>query len=114
MKPHFPSIQALALAAGCATASAQISPPPQTGRNGEHIIYLSNASMNYAVSDFGWSDAWMMPPQPVLTLQMDVLCGDDAPNLHYKINGVQMAGNGWITPTLDAGALTASYDTHSP
>jgi len=83
------------------------------------IIPLSNGSATYCVSDYGWSDAWFVGTSPVgYNRRIDVLSGDDAPNLHFGIRGgappAAVSGFGWISPILDGGVLAPSLLTGSP
>lgn len=83
------------------------------------IIPLSNGVATYCVSDYGWSDAWFVGSVPVrYDPRLDVLSGDDAPNLHFGIRGgapsAVASGFGWISPVIDGGTLTASHLTGSP
>lgn len=82
------------------------------------IIPLRNAVATYCVSDYGWSDAWFVGSVPArYDARVDVLSGDDAPNLHFGIRGgapsAVASGSGWISPVLDGGTLTASHATGS-
>jgi len=101
-----------------ATSAFGTAPPAPTSGfpAGEHVIFLSSPNMNYLVSDFGWSDSWLTPPQLVYpTSSVDVLTGDDAANIHYTINGQQMpaVGHGWLTHTIDGGTGDPSTNTGS-
>jgi hypothetical protein len=89
-------------------------PPCTAGIAGENIIPIHTPDMTYCVSDYGWSDTWLIPASTVYDPAMDALSGDDAANLHFNIGGVPSAGNGWLSPGLDAGALMVSYATGSP
>ncbi|MCG8403681.1 MAG: PEP-CTERM sorting domain-containing protein [Phycisphaerales bacterium] len=107
----------LSVIVGLALPRASVGEPvaPCTaGLAGETIIPLTNEFMNYCVSDFGWSDAWLIPARETYSRAVDVLSGDDAANFQYKKNGIPSAGKGWLTPGLDAGALSPRYHTGSP
>ena len=83
------------------------------------IIPLRNGAAAYCVSDYGWSDAWFVGAAPATYVRrLDVLSGDDAPNLHFGIRGgapsAVASGFGWISPVIDGGTLTASHLTGSP
>ncbi len=84
-----------------------------------NIIPLTNGSSTYCVSDYGWSDAWFVASAPVrFDPRLDVLSGDDAPNLHFGIRGGDpwpvVSGFGWISPVIDGGALEPVHLTGSP
>lgn len=106
-----------------ATAGAVATPPctsPPVGGPAAAmtIIPLSNGSASYCVSDFGWSDAWFVGSSPpIYDPRLDVLSGDDAPNLHFGVNGsnrITTSGLGWISPVIDGGTLSATHATLSP
>lgn len=83
------------------------------------IIPLRNGVATYCVSDFGWSDAWFVGSAPArYDPRLDVLSGDDAPNLHFGIRGgapSPVASTfGWISPVMDGGFLTPIRLTGSP
>ena len=107
-----PSLVALA-ALAVASSAFGLAPTPATV-TGEHLVYLSTPNMDYQVSDYGWSDAWLVPASNSYSAAHDVLSGDDAANLHYTIGGVAKGGNGWLTHTLDDGTLQSSHSTGSP
>ena len=98
-----------------ASNAAAVATPPCTPAGafaGMDIIPLSNGSATYCVSDYGWSDAWFVGTSPVAyNRRIDVLSGDDAPNLHFGIKGGEapgaVSGFGWISPILDGGGLGA-------
>ena len=84
-----------------------------------NIIPLTNGSSTYCVSDYGWSDAWFVGSAPVrFDPRLDVLSGDDAPNLHFGIRGGDpwpvVSGFGWISPVIDGGELEPVHETGSP
>lgn len=105
---------AILLAATPAFGQVGVVPPCTPGLAGESVIPIHTPNMTYCVSDYGWSDAWLIPDSMVYDPIQDALSGDDAANLHFNIDGVPAAGNGWLTPGLDAGALAVSYATGSP
>jgi hypothetical protein len=82
------------------------------------IIPLSNGAATYCVSDYGWTDTWFVGSSPpVYDPTIDVLSGDDAPNLHFGIDGsdrIATSGLGWISPIMDAGTLSPTHATGSP
>lgn len=83
------------------------------------IVALSNGAATYCVSDHGWSDAWFVGSAPVrYDPRLDVLSGDDAPNLHFGIRGrvpwPEASGFGWISPIMDGGFLEPVRVTGSP
>lgn len=105
------------------TAGAVATPPctaPVAGLPGAgmDIIPLANGIASYCVSDYGWSDTWFIGSSPAIyDPRFDVLSGDDAPNLHYGIDGsnrMATSGFGWISPIMDNGTLTPSFATGSP
>jgi hypothetical protein len=58
-----------------------------------------------------------MPAPAVYDAFFDVLSGDDAPNLHFGIDGsdrIATSGLGWISPIIDAGTLSPTHPTGSP
>ena len=84
-----------------------------------NIIPLTNDSSTYCVSDYGWSDAWFVASEPVrFDPRLDVLSGDDAPNLHFGIRDDDpwpvVSGFGWISPVIDGGELEPVHVTGSP
>ena len=92
---------------------------PCTDALGLDIIPLSNGSATYCVSDYGWSDAWFVGSAPSkYDPRLDVLSGDDAPNLHFGILGgpspPAASGFGWLSPIMDGGSLSALFLTGSP
>lgn len=83
------------------------------------IVALSNGMATYCVSDHGWSDAWFVGAAPtVYDPRLDVLSGDDAPNLHFGVRGGApwpvASGLGWISPVMDGGELSPVTPTGSP
>ena len=93
--------------------------PPCTAVGTMDIIPLANAHAAYCVSDYGWSDTWFVGSAPATyDPRLDVLSGDDSPNLHFGISGGApspvASGFGWISPTMDGGTLTPSLATGSP
>ena len=99
--------------------AAAVAMPPCTPAGVLDIIPLSNGSATYCVSDYGWSDAWFVGTSPgVYDPRLDVLSGDDAPNLHFGIkDGLApgaASGFGWISPIMDGGALSPALLTFSP
>ena len=83
------------------------------------IIPLTNGSSTYCLSDYGWSDTWFVASAPVRhDPRLDVLSGDDAPNLHFGIRGgapsTVLSGFGWLSPVIDAGMLESVHLTGSP
>jgi hypothetical protein len=79
-------------------------PPCTAGAAGENIIPVLSGMTTYCVSDFGWSDTWLMGSPTAYNQGLDLFSGDDAFNLYYNspTNGVG-AGAGWLSPSLDAG-----------
>ncbi|MBL0928252.1 MAG: hypothetical protein IBJ11_11475 [Phycisphaerales bacterium] len=101
-------------AAALAQGGPGVVAPATPGLAGENIIPIHTGTMAYCVSDFGWSDTWLIPDMMVYDPARDALSGDDAVNLRFSVGGVVASGNGWLTPSMDAGALHASYATGSP
>lgn len=64
----------------------------------------SLGKMTYCVSDAGWSDSWFQGTPTNYNGSIDILSGDDAPNLRWT-SGPNNAGNGWMTPAFDQGTL---------
>lgn len=87
------------------------------------VLAVNNALGAYCVSDFGWSNTWYSvgngthPIPSVYDQELDLFSGDDAVNLSFGILGetgtIPVTGKGWLTPTLDAGALFPFYNTDS-
>lgn len=82
------------------------------------ITPISNGFSTYCVSDYGWSDAWFVASSPpVYSAPLDVLSGDDAPNLHFGIRGGDpweaVTGFGWLSPVMDGGFLSPVRATGS-
>ena len=109
----------LSLLAFASTAFGTAPPVPSPSLfNGQHVIFLSSPNMDYAVSDYGWSDTWLVPPQTSYPASShDLLTGDDAANIHYTGMPVDTTpGNttkGWLTPLLDDGTADPSVPTGS-
>jgi hypothetical protein len=87
------------------------------------VLAVNNEFGAYCVSDFGWSNTWYSvgdgthPIPSVYDQELDLFSGDDAVNLSFGISdesgSIPVTGKGWLTPTLDAGALFPFYDTDS-
>lgn len=89
------------------------------------VLAVNNALGAYCVSDYGWSNTWYStgvnntnPIPSSYDQALDLFSGDDAVNLRFGIQeGTEVptivSGNGWLTPTLDAGALFPFYPTGS-
>ena len=83
--------------------------PCSSGAVGENIIPVRNGLTTYCVSDYGWSDTWLLDSPLAYNANFDMLSGDDAFNLHYTTPpSGQGAGLGWLSPSLDAGTLSAT------
>lgn len=81
----------------------------------ENVFPVRNNTIAYCVSDYGWSDTMFSAPIPdFYDPSGDLLSGDNAYNLRYSISGVVVSGNGWLTPGMDAGHFSPSYQTGSP
>jgi len=100
------------VALGIAPRAFGLAPSPDVV-TGQHFVYLSTPNMDYEVSDYGWSDSWLVPATGTYSAATDVLSGDDAANLHYSIGGVAKGGNGWLTTLLDNGTLNPTHATGS-
>lgn len=99
------------------SSAEAVGVPPCTDAGTMSIIPLTHAGATYCVSDYGWSDAWFVGSAPVIyDPRLDVLSGDDAPNLHFGILGgpPDVSGFGWISPIMDGGTLMPSLPTGSP
>ena len=101
--------------------SAQVARavPPCSDVLGMTVIPLTNGLATYCVSDYGWSDTWFVGGAPAIyDPRLDVLSGDDGPNLHFGILGGEPSpfpsGTGWLSPIMDVGTLTPSWPTASP
>lgn len=125
MKHPLRSIRAalwLACSVGAAgQVQAQVAAPctPVPAFPAINIVPISNGLATYCVSDYGWSDAWFVGSAPVVyDPRLDVLSGDDAPNLHFGIRGgarwEEASGFGWISPVMDGGFLEPIRPTGSP
>src|SRR5215831_12063903 len=94
-----------------ATSVDAQTPPCNAGIHtalGETVIPLSNGQITYCISDFGWSDTWLLGTPATYNLALDLLSGDDAFNLKYNTPaGLLGPGTGWLSPSLDAGTLSA-------
>lgn len=88
------------------------------------VLAVNNSRGAYCVSDYGWSNTWYTtgsdgtkPIPSVYTEEFDLFSGDDAVNLSFStLEGTlstPVTGSGWLTPTLDAGALFPFYPTGS-
>lgn len=103
---------AAAMAVPVVHAQGVVAPPctPVPLRPDINIVPISNGLATYCVSDHGWSDAWFIGSAPVrYDPRLDVLSGDDAPNLHFGIRGglpwEVASGFGWVSPIMDGGFL---------
>ena len=83
--------------------------PCSAGAVGENVLPVTNGITTYCVSDYGWSDTWLVGSPSTYHQYVDMLSGDDALNLLYNTpaNGVG-SGLGWLSPSLDAGTLSAT------
>jgi PEP-CTERM motif len=90
------------------------------------VLAVNNSRGAYCVTDFGWSNTWYSvgadgthPLPSTYDQELDLFSGDDAVNLGFSIfagseGPVRVTEKGWLTPTLDAGALFPFYNTGSP
>src|SRR6185312_4907523 len=101
-------ITALAVTLASIHAHAAAVQPCTPGAANENIIGVSNGVTTYCVSDFGWSDTWLLGTPRTYSQTVDLLSGDDAFNLYYNAPpGGTGAGSGWLSPSLDQGTLKA-------
>src|SRR2546423_1642297 len=76
--------------------------PCSSGSGTETVRPVKNSVMTYCVSDFGWSDTWFFSGSiTTYTQSLDVLSGDDAPNLHYTGGTHGNDAGGWLSPSID-------------
>ena len=90
------------------------------------VLAVNNSRGAYCVTDFGWSNTWYSvgadgthPLPSTYDQELDLFSGDDAVNLGFSISAgsegpIRVTAKGWLTPTLDAGALFPFYITGSP
>lgn len=73
----------------------------------EGVLAISSSTTTYCVSDYGWTDTWLVGsgPQNQYLDSLDVFSGDAAAFVHYRANGGAGAGNGFLTPSLDQGSF---------
>src|SRR3982751_5241246 len=68
------------------------------------ILPVRSSVQTYCVNDFGWSDTWFFSGSLATYNQsLDVLSGDDSPNLHYTGGTHGNDAGGWLSPTIDRG-----------
>jgi hypothetical protein len=89
------------------------------------VLAVNNNRGAYCVSDFGWSNTWYStgqdrtsPIPSTYNQALDLFSGDDAVNLGFDLllgseQQTRVTGRGWLSPTLDAGALFPFYTTGS-
>lgn len=95
-----------------------IAPCTSGANSAETVLPVRNSRHTYCVSDYGWSDTWFFDPNiSTYSNQLDVMSGDDAPNLRWDLfTGATGYGNcndltspgtgcGWLGPSLDQGTL---------
>lgn len=100
-------LTALAVNGAFAIGAYAVSVPPCTaGAAGENLLPVQSSQITYCISDFGWSDTWLMGNPAAYSQPLDVLSGDDAFNLNYVALGGHGSGLGWLTPSLDGGTLS--------
>lgn len=92
----------------CVTAAAQAGP------NAITVAPIYGGGQIYCQSAYGWSDTWFADSQPATYDQRkDVLSGDNAPDLRYRLANGQIVGSGnqynFISPWLDGGTLNAQF-----
>ncbi len=108
--------------AACAGLSAEAAVVGCNTDATTSVLAVNNELGAYCVSDYGWSNTWYStsnnhPIPSVYDQELDLFSGDDAVNLSFSIldesGPIPVTGNGWLTPTLDAGALFPFYNTNS-
>jgi len=86
------------------SAFAAAVAPCTPGVAGENVIPVQDSQITYCVSDFGWSDTWLLGKPANSAMNVDMLSGDDALNLSYS-GGLIGSGLGWLSPSMDSGTL---------
>jgi hypothetical protein len=93
--------------------AATVQPCISTAINssGNNFAPINGGNSTYCQSAFGWSDTWFPTAQPATyDAHLDVLSGDNAPSLHYTVNGTPFGtGNNlnFLSPFLDGGHLNS-------
>jgi hypothetical protein len=84
------------------------------GPNAITSLPIYGGGQVYCQTAYGWSDTWFAASQPATYDQrLDVLSGDNAPDLRYTTVSGRKVGSGnkynFISPWLDGGTLNAIF-----